>query len=223
MNRYSVCTCEFYCSADKYFCLNNLILSFKLQASCSLFLLLEILELYEHFLPLPLDFVFTFGIPGGTLLYARNFTALLLFPATSVSVAANECPALSVTGAAPFTQLLGASEARNLPLSCVGPFINETYQSASPAPFAFLHLEPCEIVKFGSSRSANTSVSISKHIGLMQFYFTVSLDNVIFIGILRVIFILLLSAYLFQKCKDKSGLLMERNDNADRNLLVSEI
>ncbi|KRY04434.1 hypothetical protein T03_14761, partial [Trichinella britovi] len=38
-------------------------------------------------------FVFTFGIPGGTLLYARNFTSFLLFPTTSVSVAANECPA----------------------------------------------------------------------------------------------------------------------------------
>ncbi|KRX15328.1 hypothetical protein T07_12009 [Trichinella nelsoni] len=113
-----------------------------------------------------INFVFTFGIPGGTLLYAKNFTSAL-FPTTSFSVTANECPALSVTAAAPFTQLSGASEARNLPLSCVGPFDNEAYQSAFPAPFAFLHLEFCEIVIFDRRRSTNTSVSILKHIGMI--------------------------------------------------------
>ncbi|KRZ82036.1 hypothetical protein T08_14330 [Trichinella sp. T8] len=71
-----------------------------------------------------INFVFTFGIPGGTLLYARNFTTLLLFPTTPFSVTANECPAAFVTASAPSTQLSGAFEARNLPLSCLGPLYN---------------------------------------------------------------------------------------------------
>ncbi|KRY45522.1 hypothetical protein T03_14625 [Trichinella britovi] len=155
-----------------------------------------------------IDFVFTFGIPGGTLLYAKNFT-LMWFLTTSFNAAANECPASAVTAAAPFTQLAGASEARNLPMSCEGPLYNIALYTVGLGNFK----ESLEVFISGKPFL----------IGLMQFYFIVSLDNVIFIGILRVIFILLLSAYLFQKCKDKSGLLMERNDNADRNLLVSEI
>ncbi|KRZ47911.1 hypothetical protein T02_2410 [Trichinella nativa] len=103
-----------------------------------------------------IDFVFTFGIPGGTLLYAKNFT-LMWFLTTSFNATANECPASAVTAAAPFTQLAGASEARNLPMSCEGPLT----------------------VGLGSFKESLEVFMSGKPflIGLMQFYFTVSLHN----------------------------------------------
>ncbi|KRX52840.1 hypothetical protein T06_12200 [Trichinella sp. T6] len=122
-----------------------------------------------------IDFVFTFGIPGGTLLYAKNFT-LMWFLTTSFNAVANECPASAVTAAA---HLAWAFEARNLPMSCEGLLYNIALYTVGLGSFK----ESLEVVISGKPFL----------IGLMQFYFTVSLHNVIFIGILRVIFILLLS------------------------------
>ncbi|KRY43750.1 hypothetical protein T03_4128 [Trichinella britovi] len=65
-----------------------------------------------------------FGIPGGALLYARNF-ALLSFPTTCCSAVANECRASLVNGCAPFCQAAAAVDSIILPLACPEFFNND--------------------------------------------------------------------------------------------------
>ncbi|KRZ00845.1 hypothetical protein T11_2963 [Trichinella zimbabwensis] len=60
------------------------------------------------------NLVCTFGSPGGSLLYARNFIAGL-FPTTCSNAFANECPLLFASGAAP------SSHAPALPARIIFP------------------------------------------------------------------------------------------------------